>query len=249
MSQCQIFTEEEIVHIRAAGKILQGCLEETAKNVKPGMMTSELDRIAEEYIRSHPGALPAFKGYNGYPATLCTSVNEECVHAIPNDRVLNEGDIISLDGGVIFQGLYTDSCITVPVGKIAPEVEAFLDLSEKALNKACSIVKAGIRVGDISSTIQQTVEGAGYKCVKALTGHGLGKTLHQFPDVPNVGSPGSGPILPAHTLIAIEPITSMGSDSIIEAPDGWAISTADGSLSAHFEHTVLVRPEGVEIIA
>jgi len=249
MSSCQIFTVQEIAHIRRAGEILRNCLRETSLRVRPGITTKELDTFAEEFIRSHTGATPAFQGYHGYPATLCTSVNEQAVHAIPNDRILNEGDIVSLDCGVIVGGLYTDACVTVPVGKISEDAERFLKVSSDALEAACALIRPGTRVGDISSTIQQAVEGAGYKCVRSLTGHGLGHTLHQFPDIPNTGQAGKGPALPAGSLIAIEPIISMGTDEIIEAPDGWAISTKDGALAAHFEHTVLVGERGVEIIA
>ena len=245
----QIFTSSEIAALRKGGQILRGCLEETAKHVRPGVTTAELDRIAEEYIRSHDGAQPAFKGYNGFPATLCTSVNDQCVHGIPGPRVLEEGDIVGLDGGVIYGKLYTDACITVPVGAIKPEVKKFLEISEQALEKACALVAPGTRIGDISSVIQKFLEEHGYTPVNGLTGHGLGTTLHQFPDVPNAGKAGSGPALPKHTIIAIEPITSMGKPNIREEDDGWTIATADGSLSAHFEHTVLVTPEGYEILA
>jgi methionyl aminopeptidase len=163
--------------------------------------------------------------------------------------VLIDGDIVSLDGGVIYQALYTDACITVPVGSLSDDVQQFLTASEEALENVCRIVKPGIKVGDISSTIQQYVENHGYSCVNGLTGHGLGTTLHQFPDVPNVGEAGTGPKLPANTIIAIEPITSMGKPQIREENDGWTIATKDGSLSAHFEHTVLITEQGYEILA
>jgi methionyl aminopeptidase len=249
MSSFQIFTQDQIALLRKGGQILRQCLVHTAEHVKPGITTLELDAIAEEYIRSHAGARPAFKGYHGFPATLCTSVNEECVHGIPGARVLQEGDIVSLDGGVIYGELYTDACITVGVGTISKEVDAFLRSTSDALEAACAIVAPGIRIGDISATIQQYVEERGYSCVNGLTGHGLGDTLHQFPDIPNSGKKGTGPALPKYTLIAIEPITSMGRPQIKEGSDGWTISTADRSLSGHFEHTVLVTPDGHEIIA
>jgi methionyl aminopeptidase len=248
MSSFQIFTLKEIAHLRKAGEILRACLEETAKQVSAGATTGDLDRFAEAFIVAR-GGKPAFKGYHGFPATLCTSVNEECVHGIPGKRVLQDGDIVSLDGGVIVGGLYTDACVTVPVGMIPADVQTFLDKSKAALEAACAIVKPGIRIGDISATIQQMVEGDGYSCVKALTGHGLGSTLHQYPDIPNVGKHGSGPIVPPHTIIAIEPITAMGAGGIRDGDDGWTIVTADGSLSAHFEHTVLVTGSGYEILA
>jgi methionyl aminopeptidase len=250
MSQFQLFTAHEIENLRTGGGILAACLQEVAKHVTPGISTGELDAIAEEFICSHKGAMPAFKGYNGFPKTLCTSINEECVHGIPSEtRYLEEGDIVALDGGVIYGGLYTDACITVPVGTISQEVTRFLSVSKDALENACALIKPGTHIGDISAMIEDTVVRGGYRCMKALTGHGLGTTLHQFPDVPNVGRRGTGPVLPAHTIIAIEPITSMGTDDIREGDDGWTITTRDGSFSAHFEHTVLVTEDGYEILA
>ena len=249
MPSFQIFTKAEIELLRIGGRILRECLQHTALKVRPGITTAELDTIAEEFIFSHNGARPAFKGYHGFPATLCTSVNEQCVHGIPGKRSLQEGDIVKLDGGVIYGDLYTDSCISVPVGAVSEDVLQFLRVSEQALEDACAIIKPGTRVGDISATVQSLLEKHGYTPVNGLTGHGLGRTLHQFPDVPNSGEAGKGPKLPTYTMIAIEPITSMGKPSIVESDDGWTISTADGSLSAHFEHSVLVTPDGHEIIA
>ena len=249
VSSFQIFTPEQIELLRTGGDILRRCLIETAAKVSPGITTGELNTFAEEFIASHRGARPAFKGYHGFPATLCTSVNEQCVHGIPGPRALKDGDIVSLDCGVIYGDLYTDACVTVAVGSIVGKTEEFLVASEQALERACSIVAPGVRVGDISSTIQHFVEERGYSCVNGLTGHGLGTDLHQFPDVPNVGKAGTGPTLPEHTIIAIEPITAMGKPNIREEADEWTICTADGSLSAHFEHTVLVTESGYELIA
>jgi methionyl aminopeptidase len=249
MSAFQTFSGEELAHIRKGGEILRACLEETAKYVAPGMMTKELDAIAEEFICSHEGAIPAFKGFNGFPATLCISINDEAVHGIPGDRMLKDGDIVSLDGGVIFGGIYTDACITVPVGTVPKETQDFLDATKKALDTVCAMVAPGVRTGDLSWCIQRTVEKEGYSCIRSLTGHGLGTTLHQYPDIPNIGRAGTGPSLPAWCLIAIEPITSMGADTIREGKDGWTICTSDGSLSAHFEHSILVTDTGAEIVA
>lgn len=235
--------------MRRAGKVLRDCLHHTASFVQPGISTGELDRIAESFILSHEGMLPAFKGYHGFPATLCTSVNEECVHAIPGERILNEGDIVALDCGVICDGLYTDACVTVGVGRISAEAQRLLDVTKGALAQAVAEVKKGAHVGDISHAVQTYVEAAGFGCVRSLTGHGLGKTLHQFPDIPNFGESGTGPALPAGTLIAVEPIVSAGDIRVVDAGDGWAIVTKDGSLSAHFEHTLLVTDSGCEIIA
>jgi methionyl aminopeptidase len=247
-SSFQIFTEREMQSLRKAGSILRGCLEHTAAHVKPGISTNELDAIAEEYIVKH-GGLPAFKGYNSFPKSLCISVDDECVHGIPGPRVLEEGQIISLDGGVIVDDLYTDACITVPVGKISEDAQHLLATGKKALDAAVTLIKKGTRVGDISSTIQKIVEGAGCSCIPALTGHGLGKTLHQFPDIPNVGKAGTGPTLPAGTLIAVEPIISLGKGQILQDDDGWTLRSKDGSLTCHFEHSLLVTEEGCEVIA
>lgn len=248
MSHFQILTPAQIKSLRTAGKILRECLEATAAYAKAGMTTKEIDTFAEKFITS-AGGRPAFKGYNGFTGTLCTSINEECVHGIPGPKVLKEGDIIGLDGGVIYDNLYTDACITVPIGNVPFETIRFLEVSKAALEAAVSIVKPGTKIGDISSMIQAVVEGGGYRCVNALTGHGLGSELHQFPDIPNIGTKGTGPTLPAWTLIAIEPITSMGGPGIRELEDGWTIVTADGSLSAHFEHSVLVTEDGAEVLA
>lgn len=249
MSRFQIFTQDEIADLRIAGKILRECLQLVSSKVREGISTAELDDIAEQFIRSHKGATPAFKGYHNYPATLCTSINDECVHGIPGSRKLKNGDIVSLDGGVIYGGLYTDACVTVPVGEIPQDVQTFLQVSKESLEAACALVQPGARIGDISSCIEQYLVEHGYQPVRNLTGHGLGTTLHQFPDIPNRGKKGTGPALPKYTIIAIEPITSMGGDGIRDGEDGWTICTADGSLSAHFEHTILVTPEGHEILA
>ena len=249
-SQFQIFTEPQIHSLRKGGKILRGCLDHVAALVRPGITTGEIDQAAETYIRDH-GGKPAFKGYHGFPATLCISINEEIVHGIPGKRVIKEGDIVSLDGGVIFDELYTDACVTVGAGSIAPKTKAFLDWTSQTLESVIhQIVKAGVHVGDISSFIQKHLESKGYVPVRALTGHGLGSTLHQFPDVPNIGKAGTGPALPVHTLIAIEPIACIGgTGEIVTASDNWTISAQDKALSCHFEHTVFITDEGCKIIA
>ncbi len=248
MSSFQIFSPAEIESLRQGGKILRGALELVAKRVRPGVTTGELDRLAEEYILSQ-GARPAFKGYNGFTGTLCTSINEEAVHGIPGDRELAEGDIVSLDCGVVFDGLYTDACVTVAVGEVDRRKRELIQATEEALAAACAILRAGVRVGDISATIQEHVERAGFRCIPVLTGHGLGKTLHQFPDVPNVGKGGAGPVLPERTIIAIEPITCAGKGDVRDAGDGWTLVTKDSTPAAHAEHTVLILAEGCEILA
>ena len=248
MSTCQILTEEQQESARKAGKILADCLVMLKDHTKPGISTIELDVIAEEFIQDHGGE-SAFKGYQGFPCTLCTSINDGCVHGIPSDRVLEEGDIASLDCGVLLDGIYTDSCRTYPVGSISADAQKLLDVTEGALQEALTVVKAGVKSGDISSVIQQYVEKRGFKPVVSLTGHGLGDTLHQPPDIPNIGTAGTGLTIPAGALIAIEPIISAGSDHIVESSDNWTLSIQDGGLSAHFEHSLLVTDDGYELIA
>ena len=247
MSRFQIFSTDEMKSLRKGGAILRACLKEVAGSVAVGITTKELDRIAEAFIRSH-GGIPAFLGYHGYPASLCVSINEECVHGIPGERKVAEGDIVSLDCGVIFDALYTDACVSVLVGAVDPSVRKLAEVTERALEAACALVRPGVRIGDISACIQQTVEAEGFQCMRGLTGHGLGTNLHQFPDIPNLGEAGKGPVLPAHTLIAIEPITSIGTQQIRQEDDGWTICSADNSPSAHFEHTILVGDDRGEII-
>lgn len=249
MNNIQVLTPEEIISVRFGGGVLRSCLEHMATLVKPGVTTAYLDEKAEEFIRSHDGATPAFKGYQGFPSTLCTSVNEQCVHGIPSDRELAEGDIVSIDCGVLYHGLYTDACLTVPVGRISASTQKLLDTTKYALECAVKIIRKDTKVGDISSIIQRIVEEAGFHPVRSLTGHGLGRTLHQFPDIPNLGTPDTGAPLPVGALIAIEPIVSAGSDEITDSPDGWTLSIRDKALSAHFEHTILVGAEESEIIA
>lgn len=246
----QIFTPAEMVSIRKGGEILRGCLKIVGASAVPGMTTKQLDAIAEEFIRTK-GGKPAFLGYYGFTGTLCTSINEEVVHGIPSDdKVLKEGDIVSLDGGVIYDDLYTDACITVGVGRIAPAARTFLThVSQTLEDVVTNVVKAEVRVGDISSFIEQHLKKGGYSAVRTLTGHGLGTTLHQFPDVPNVGKAGTGPVLPVGTMIAIEPIATMGSPDVFTAPDQWTVITKDGSLACHFEHSVLITETGCEVVA
>lgn len=244
----QTFSPAQIEIFREAGRILKGCLEMLAAQVKPGITTGELDRLAEHYILNHGGE-PGFKGYQGYKYAICTSINEECVHGLPGPRVLQEGDIISLDCGVRLKGLNTDACITVPVGKISSEAQHLLEVAKQALDRAVEVIKAGVKVGDVSSAIQKVIEAGKCKPVRALTGHGLSQELHAPPDIPNFGKAGTGPVLPADTVIAVEPIVSLGSHDVRETADRWTLVTADHSLSAHFEHTILVTDGGCEVLA
>ncbi len=244
----QVFSPAEIDSFRRGGRILRDCLQMLVPQAKAGVTTKQLDELAETFIRDHGGE-PAFKGYNGYPCTLCTSVNEECVHGIPGKRVLRDGDIISLDCGVLLDGLNTDACVTVGVGAISNDAAHLCDVTERALQAAVDTLKAGVRVGDLSSAIQHVIEQGNCVPVRPLTGHGLGRDLHQFPDIPNFGRKGTGPVFPAGTVVAVEPIVSLGSDDVRQMPDRWTLVTDDAALSAHFEHTLLVTEEGCEIIA
>ncbi|PIP65689.1 type I methionyl aminopeptidase [Candidatus Peregrinibacteria bacterium CG10_big_fil_rev_8_21_14_0_10_49_16] len=248
MPDFETFNESQIESLKKGGKILRGCLDYVATLVEPGITTGELDMKAEEYICDH-GAKPGFKGYRGFPATLCTSVNEECVHGIPGKRALVEGNIISIDCGVLLDQLYTDACITVGVGGVSTEAQDLINVSEEALAAAVGLIAQGVRIGDISACIEKVIRKGGAVPVKSLTGHGLGSTLHQFPDIPNWGTKGTGATLPPFTLIAVEPIVSLGDNDVKAADDGWTLSIADGALSAHSEHTILVIPEGNIVIA
>lgn len=244
----QILNKEQQQYAREAGAILRACLDMLSTKVVPGISTAELDALAEAFIRSKGGE-PAFKGYHGYTATLCTSVNEECVHGIPGERVLQQGDIIAVDCGVRIQGMYTDACRTFAVGAISAKAQELLDVTAAALQIAVDTIQAGVRSGDISAAIQQYVEKKGFAPVRSLTGHGLGDSLHQSPDIPNIGTAGTGAKIPEGALIAVEPIVSAGSDEITEAEDGWTLSIDDKALSAHFEHTILVQADGCEVLS
>ena len=248
MSKFQIFSTAEIDTVRRAGRILADCLRLTAAEVRAGVTTKDLDAFAEQYILAQ-GGLPAFKGYRNYPSTLCISVNDECVHGLPGPRMLHDGDIVSLDGGVLLDGLYTDACVTVSVGPVSADAQRLLNTTNDALAAALEVVRAGATVGDVSSAVEKTAKKGGCKVLHALTGHGLGHTLHQFPDIPNYGKAGKGPTFPANTVVAIEPILSLGTEQVRDTADGWTILTADGSLAAHSEHTILVTADGCEVIA
>ena len=247
MPTIQIYTPKEHEIFRASGRILSACLDELARIVHPGMQTRELDVVAEAFIRDHGGE-PTFLGYNGFPASICTSVNEECVHGIPGERVLREGDILSIDCGVTYQGLITDACVTVPVGTISKDACHLLNVTRDALDRAVEVLRAGSHVGDVSAAIEQVIRKGKCKPLRPLTGHGVGRELHQYPDIPNYGKPGTGPIFPAGAVVAIEPIVSLSAENVHETGDGWTLITADHSLSAHFEHTLLVQEEGCEVI-
>ena len=233
----------EIERMRTANVLVADVLAQLAGMVAPGVTTAELDAAAEQLVRA-AGAEPAFKGYRGYPCTLCASVNEQVVHGIPSDRKLADGDIISLDMGVKLNGFFGDSAVTVPVGKVSPDVTRLLQVTEEALGKGIEHVRLGGRVSDIGHAIQRHVEANGYSVVREFVGHGIGAALHEEPQIANYGEPGRGPRLAEGMVLAIEPMVNMGRPGVKVLSDGWTAVTRDGSLSAHFEHTVAVTKNG-----
>jgi methionyl aminopeptidase len=240
---------EEIERILAAGEIVAGALELVAARVEPGISTGDLDRIAESYIRDHEGAEPAFKGLYGFPATLCTSVNEEVVHGIPSMvRRLSEGDLVSVDVGVKRDGMFADAAITVPVGQVSPEAERLLRVTRESLEAGVAEARPDARLGDVGAAIQEYVEQAGFSVIRELVGHGVGHEPHEPPHVPNFGRRGRGDRLEPGLVIAIEPMVNSGRREIRTLADGWTVVTADGHLSAHFEHTVAVTADGPRVL-
>jgi methionyl aminopeptidase len=237
----------EIDTMAAAGKIVADTLALMERSARPGVSTKELDQQAEEFIRSHPGARPSFKGLYDFPATLCTSINSEVVHGIPSaKRVLKEGDLISVDVGVQLEGLHADSAATFPVGSVPPEAHRLLQVTKDALAAGIAQAKAGNHVGDIGHAVQQVAESAGYSVVREMVGHGIGSAFHEEPQVPNFGKPKRGARLVPGMTIAIEPMVNVGGAEIRTLSDKWTVVTVDGSLSAHFEHTVAIAENGEE---
>ncbi|MFQ5455939.1 MAG: type I methionyl aminopeptidase [Nitrospirota bacterium] len=232
-------SQQEIDKIKRACRIVAEAFDGIKKMVNPGVSTSELNRYAEEFI-TKKGGKPAFKGYRGYPATLCTSINEGVVHGIPSSRRLREGDIISLDLGVLLDGYYGDAAITLPVGNIRGDAKRLLRVTEDVLYKGIGIARIGNSVSDISYAIQSYVEDAGYSVVTNFVGHGIGRELHEEPQVPNFGKPGQGPRLRRGMVLAIEPMVNMRESHVEVLEDKWTVVTKDGSLSAHFEHTIVI---------
>lgn len=240
-------TPDEIAVMAKASRVVAEVLEVLKKAVKPGVTTDELDRLAESEIRSR-GAIPAFKGYRSYPKTLCASVNEQVVHGIPSKRVLKEGDIIGLDLGAIVGGFYGDSAVTVAVGQIDEQTADLVRVTQESLALAIEQAVVGNRLSDISHAVQRHVEEAGYSVVTEFVGHGIGRQLHEEPQVPNYGRPGQGPRLQPGMVLAIEPMVNMGGASVRVLEDRWTAVTADGSLSAHFEHTIAIQPSGPAVV-
>lgn len=240
-------TNEEVELLRESNLLVSRTLGELASLIRPGISTLELDRIAEIFIRDN-GAEPAFKGYNGFPKTLCTSVNDEVVHGIPSGYVLKEGDIISIDCGVLKNGFYGDSAYTFAVGEISDEVKRLLEYTRASLEEGVKETIAGNRVGDISFAVQSKAESGGYSVVRELVGHGLGTRLHEAPEVPNYGKRGTGPKLVKGMVICIEPMINMGIKDTLQMRDGWTIKTADGKPSAHFEYAVAVDKGKADVL-
>jgi len=239
----------EIETMAHAGSIVHGVLDLLRRETRPGMSTEDLDRMAEAFIRSHDGATPSFKGLYGFPKTLCTSINQEIVHGIPSKkRVLREGNIVSVDVGVHFDGLHADSATTIGVGEISPDTERLLAVTQESLVAGIAAARIGNHVGDIGHAVQTVAEAAGYGVVRELVGHGIGSQFHEEPQVPNYGSPKRGPRLLDGMTIAIEPMITMGSPATKTLSDKWTVVTADGSLSAHFEHTVAITARGPRIL-
>jgi methionyl aminopeptidase len=239
----------EVDIMARAGRIVAGTLALMRTMVRPGMSTEELDAAAEAFIRRHEGASPSFKGLYGFPKTLCTSIDNEIVHGIPSSRrVLAEGSIVSVDVGVFLDGLHADSATTIPVGRIAPEAERLLSVTEQCLEAGIGAARVGNHVGDIGHAVQRVAEGAGYGVVRELVGHGIGTRFHEEPQVPNYGAPKRGPRLLEGMTIAIEPMITVGSPATKTLSDKWTVVTADGTLAAHFEHTVAITANGPRIL-
>ena len=243
-----IRSPREIAQLRKANAIVAGVLQRIRGEVVPGMTTRELDRMAEDYIRSK-GALAAFKGYRGFPSTLCISMNEEVVHGIPNQRRLKEGDIVSIDVGVNLNGYFGDAAVTLPVGDVDPAARKLLTVTERALHIGIEQARVGNRLFDISFGIQQWVESQGFSVVRDFVGHGIGKNLHEDPQIPNFGTPRQGPRLEKGMIFALEPMVNEGSYEVKVLSDAWTVVTADGKRSAHFEHTLAITDGEAEILS
>ena len=233
--------------MKEACRISAGALKLIGNAVEPGVTTAELDRIAEKYILSQ-GAKPNFKNYNGYPATACISINNEVIHGIPKKRKINEGDIVSVDLGAVFEGYHGDNAATFAAGVVSPEAKRLMDVTKESLYEGIKMARHGGRIGDISYAIQSYVEARGYSVVKQFVGHGIGTNLHEAPEVPNFGNPGRGIRLVSGMTLAIEPMINIGGSGVRTLSDNWTVVTLDNSLSAHFEHTVAITPDGPQIM-
>ena len=245
----QLKSPREIDVMARGGQILGATVEMLRREVRPGMSTWQLDEMAESFIRSHPGAVPSFKGLYGFPGSVCVSINEEIVHGIPSRRrVLHDGDIISIDVGVKYEGYHTDSATTVAVGEVPAESRRLLDVTEQALTAGIEAAQPGNHIGDIGAAIQGVVEASGFSIVRDLVGHGIGVAFHEEPQVPNYGKPKRGTKLMPGLTIAIEPMVNIGGPATRTMPDRWTVVTVDGSRSAHFEHTVAITESGPRVL-
>lgn len=243
----RVKTPQEIATLREGGKILAHTLQILLKAAGPGARAADLDALAEKTIRE-TGGIPAFKNFEGFPSTLCISMNSEVVHGIPGDKVFQEGDIVGIDCGVQYNGLFTDAAITVGIGKISKDAKKLITITEQSFREALKVIKAGATTGDIGHAVQAYVEAHGYGVIRALVGHGVGHAVHEEPRVPNYGQPGTGAAMPIGLVIAVEPMVSAGHWQVQTAPDKWTVITADGSLAAHYEHTLVVTENGYEIL-
>ncbi len=242
-----IKSDQELAAMRQAGKIVATVLEILSSKVKPGMKTKELDIIAARELE-RLGGKPSFKGYHGFPANLCVSVNDEIVHGIPGERVLAEGDIVSLDIGAIFMGFQGDAAVTVGVSEISPQAKRLIETTEASLEAGIAAAQPGARLGDISAAIQQYAESRGYSVVREYTGHGIGREMHEEPQIPNFGLPGTGPVLKKGMALALEPMINIGDWHTRVGDNHWTVFTSDGSLSAHFEHTIAITDGEPEVL-
>ncbi len=237
----------ELIAMREAGHVVAAAIQLLVSSLEPGMSTKRLDGIASREIR-RLGASPAFKGYRGFPATICVSLNQEIVHGIPGGRIIREGDIVSLDVGAIVDGFYADAAVTAPMGKVSPEAERLIEATRQSLEMGIRQAVVGNRVGDISVAVQGFAEGCGYGVVREYVGHGIGRALHEEPSIPNFGEPGKGPLLRPGMVIAIEPMLNVGGWQTRVLEDEWTVVTADGTLSAHFENTIAITEEGPQVL-
>ena len=243
-----LLSDEEVALLKESSLLVGRTLAEVARVIGPGVTTGELDRLAEEFIRDN-GGIPGFKGLYGCPSTLLISVNDQVVHGLPGDRILQNGDIASVDCGVLMNGLYGDSAYTFMIGDVSPEIEQLLIVTQECLDHAIAQAVEGNRIGDIGSAVQEHAEGNGYGVVRELVGHGVGKKLHEPPEVPNYGKRGHGVKLRSGMVLAIEPMINMGKKEVRQLNDGWTVVTRDGKPSAHFEHNVVVRPGKAEVLS
>ncbi len=242
-----IKSSEELEVLREAGKILAGIIKELKRSLKPGLTTKAIDSLAESLIRDKK-VVPAFKGYRGFPASVCISMNEEVVHGIPNARVIKDGDIVSLDVGIIHKNYFSDTAVTVGIGPIKPELQKLLDVTSEALYKGIEQARANNHLSDISHAVQVYVEAHGFSVVRDFVGHGIGRRLHEDPEIPNYGPPHQGPILKEGMVLAIEPMVNLGTWPTKILSDGWTVVTQDGLPSAHFEHTIAITKKEPEIL-